>query len=303
MPNETYSTEENKPTSVIKIDQYYLVVGFEVNVPQAYRNAKTTLSRKIEKHQFMDGNGVWDWGHAFFYIVKNEAVYCFFSYGPSIDKSEAQARGERKTGGGSIIGTSATCQYDIGEVAQLFTVDIDKETADKIKADVDAIYMQTNNYIYNEETEEWERHQSMDKKYRALTNETCAKEAEEILRKHLAPQIPAGMGYVKVKGLSKKAVNPYAWHEKVAAANLNHYTFPEYPNVGRAEKLLAAYNEVDKNGIKTKQYLYKLRTFDVARQLQNEGLEMEPQFNTKSRDLNWYLLAGDEDPLNEHKYR
>lgn len=287
MPNEIYQTEEGKPISVVQVDKYYVVIGVEANNENAYRDEKITFSHKVAKHQILTGQG-FDYGHAFFYVVKNDEVFCFFSFGPSAGKKL----------GNNALGNASTCQYPITEVAQLFYIEIVAEIADLIKKDVSQLYKESNNFIYNKESGEWESIKSNDKKYRVLSNETCAKEAEHILKKHLNERVPSGLGYVKWKKISKKEVNPYAWHENLVSSGLKKYTFPEYPKIGKGVDLLVAFNKKTSNGEIEKIYTYYLRT-EHANNLYSEP--MDPIFDKDDTD-EWRLLEGDLDPLKEYGY-
>ncbi|TCM70911.1 hypothetical protein EC844_101185 [Acinetobacter calcoaceticus] len=287
MTDQNYMTDVNDPVSEIIIDKYYVVIGVEANKPEAYRVEKITFSKKTAKHQYLDGRD-FDWGHAFFYVVKNDEVFCFFSFGPSAGKWKAN----------NLIGKASTCQYPIGEVAQLFIINIEQDVATKIKMDVDRVYKKSNNTLYNEKTSQWEEFKSLDQKYRPATNETCAREAEQILKKHLKERVPSGLGYVKWKNISKKAVNPYAWHEHLVDSELKQYTYPEYPDIGKGNEFLAAYQKANPQGELIRTYTYYLRT-DHANRVLSEP--MDPIFDTNV-ESDWVLYEGDVDPLKAYEY-
>ena len=287
MSTKNYVTGIDNPTSEVKLKKYYLVIGTEANAQYAYQNAKITFTKKIAKHQYLTGPNL-DWGHAFFYVVENDEVYSFFSFGPSAEK---------KIGETKIIGTASTCQYWISEVAQLYMLNISSDQAKRIKLEVDKMYNKSNNSFYNYEKKEWERKESNDKKYRALTNETCAKEAYKILEKGCGEKIPNASGYVKLYGISKKAICPFAWNEKLENSSLKHFTYPEFPKINKAKELLAAFKD-EKNEI---EYTYYLRTEDSNTRITNDDNVMFPNFD-KTITSDWMLTEGDEDPLKTYKY-
>lgn len=288
MNEKKYITEINQPITEIEVNEYYLVIGTEANASYAYQNAKITFSSKSAKHQYLTGPNL-DWGHAFFYVVENDDVFSFFSFGPSAGK---------KLGENKVIGNASTCQYPIGEVAQLYVLNISEDEAKKIKNEVSKMYEKSNNHFYNHETNEWEQKKSNDKKYRAITNETCAKEAYRILSDILDKKIPDAYGYVKMYGISKKAICPFAWNEHLFNSNLKHYSYPEYPNVGKAKELLAAFKFKINNEEEDLKYTYFLRT-DSANNM-NYGV-MVPEFDDENT-TDWFLSEGDEDPLKIYSY-
>jgi len=286
--DKKYTTDIDKPITEVEINKYYLVIGTEANATYAYQNAKVTFSSKIAKHQYLTGPNL-DWGHAFFYIVENDDIFSFFSFGPSAGK---------KLGDNKIIGNASTCQYPISEVTQLYVLDINVDEAKKIRNEVKRMYENTNNQFYNNETSEWEQKEVNDKKYRAITNETCAKEAYRILSSILNDKIPNAYGYVKMYGISKKAICPFAWNEHLSNSNLKHYSYPEYPNVGKAKELLAAFkldNEKENENLK---YTYYLRT--PSANSMGYGV-MVPEFDP-ANTTDWFLIEGDEDPLKIYSY-
>lgn len=287
MSSNRRSTDLKEPITKIKVDQYYVVIGVEANNENAYREDKITFSNKIAKHQYLSGPNL-DWGHAFFYVVHNEKVICFFSFGPSAGK---------KLGENKIIGNASTCQYSIGEVTQMYVLKIDEDSAHKIKKDVEQMYLKSNNQMYDEESESWVTYSSNEKKYRAITNETCAKEAYNILLKYLGNKIPNAFGYIKTYGISKNAICPYAWNESLNSSKLNHYIYPEYPKIGKAKDLLAAYSKINDDGKQEKIYTYYLRTEESNAYF----MEMIPPF-TAGDDKDWYLVEDEIDPLKINKY-
>lgn len=59
---------ENMKRTHVALDSYYVVIGFEVNRLEAYKNDVHDLAL--------------DYGHAFFYLVKNTKIMNSFSFGP-----------------------------------------------------------------------------------------------------------------------------------------------------------------------------------------------------------------------------
>lgn len=288
MSKNSKYTDLNEPTSEIHIDQYYVVIGIEANNENAYQEEKINFSSKTAKHQFLSGPNL-DWGHAFFYVVHNEKVFCFFSFGPSAGK---------KLGENKVIGNASTCQYPVSEVAQLYVLKINESIAKAIKIDVNKMYLQSNNEIYDEDTGNWVSNTSNDKKYRAITNETCAKEAYSILNRYLKMEVPNAYGYVKLYGVSKKAICPYAWNEHLIENNLEHHTYPEYPIIGKAKDLLAAFEFQNEEGFSELRYTYYLRTSEIN-SIFSEN--MSPEY-TEGTDTDWILKEGDKDPLKKNGY-
>lgn len=288
MNGEKHTTDTNKPLTNVKINKYYVVVGTEANATYAYKEEKITLSSKNAKHQYLSGPFL-DWGHAFFYVVENENILSFFSFGPS---------GGKKLGENKIIGNASTCQYPISEVSQLYILNISENEANKIKVEVNKVYKGSNNQYYNSETEEWEQKASNDKKYRAVTNETCAKEAYKILNAVLGNKIPDAKGYVKMYGISKKAICPYAWNEHLLGSKLKHFSYPEYPQVGKGKELLAVFKAEENIANEKIQYTYFLRTESANDR--GYGVMVPPFDDENTTD--WFLTEGEEDPLRVYSY-
>ncbi|MFW1817750.1 hypothetical protein ACG9X6_24590, partial [Acinetobacter guillouiae] len=63
----------------------------------------------------------------------------------------------KKLGENKLIGNASTCQYPIGEVAQLYFLNISEDEAKKIKNEVSKMYEKSNYHFYNHETNEWEQ--------------------------------------------------------------------------------------------------------------------------------------------------
>jgi len=165
----------------IKRKKYILTVGFEVNYPKAFTDGIQDLSI--------------DYGHAFFYVTKNDKVEIFFSFGPKglavPGKYTDEYSGERP----------GNTNYSITEITRLFRLIISEEMAIKVKKNSDMFTAKVNagtEYFY------------------AFMNDTCAETARDILSKS-GISTPPGSG--PVKGVDHDRittrgsfVNPYKWH-------------------------------------------------------------------------------------------
>lgn len=291
MSKNEYETGLEKPLSEIILDEYHVVIGTETNLPElAYLPKKTFLLKSRNHHdlksEFPENNNVGEWGHGFFYITINDQVFSFFSFGPAGD-------------GSNITGNLSTCDYSITEVTYLYRLRISEVNAKKIKKDVDKIRKNSNSYFYNEETREYKENKSESKnkkKYRALTNSTCAKEAEQILRRHLGSKVPDGNGYVKYGVLSIPAVNPYSWWEKLEKSSLEKFKFPEYPKTGKAEKKLGKILKKNIPHLVHRLYGPALESF------YDEDVILWKEGDDASKAEYWFLQEGDDDPLIEWGY-
>jgi hypothetical protein len=207
----------DKKRKEVKVDDYYVVVGFEVNKPAAFVNDVHDLAI--------------DYGHAFFYIVKNLLVVKVFSFGPSgagkvgwfgqgsnEDPNWANAGAVLKDGYQNA--RPGTPDYGITELVTAFKIKIDHATG------LNAV----------KKTEEMRQKIITGKlKYAAYLNDTCADTARDVLQS-AGVKTPEGAGFVKHSGmgvatgtdvdvpvLGKKKigfshVNPYMWHKNFKAA-------------------------------------------------------------------------------------
>ncbi|ALH94438.1 hypothetical protein [Acinetobacter equi] len=291
MQNNKYSTDIDEPLTEIQLDEFHVVIGTETNLPELAYLPKRTIFLKTRNHHdlktgFPENNYNGEWGHGFFYITKNQEVYSFFSFGPAGD-------------GSSITGRFSTCDYSITEVAHLYRLRISRKEAEDIANSVKDIRKKSRSYIYNEETDEFELNETINsekKKYRVLTNETCAKEAEKILKKHLGKKIPNGKGYIKFDILSIPAVNPYSWWEKLEKSTLDKYKYPEYPKLGRAEIKLGQVSKDDSN-----EFIHRLYGPSLTDFYDPDTIIWRTGENATEIEY-WTLLEGDVDPLIEWGY-
>src|SRR5574343_858052 len=95
---------------VVQGQQIYIVVGFGVNNPNAYKDGIAYINI--------------DPGHAFMYTVRNNKVTKFFSFGP------------RKHG--EFVNTPGTPDYGMDYPTRLFKVPVSAEQMDKVESTVDA---------------------------------------------------------------------------------------------------------------------------------------------------------------------
>ncbi|RKG29025.1 hypothetical protein D7V32_16855 [Acinetobacter tianfuensis] len=291
MKNRNFETDLENPQTEVQLDEYYVVIGTETNLPElAYLPKKTFLLKTRNHHDlktaFPENNDTGEWGHGFFYVIKNDEVFSFFSYGPAGD-------------GSNITGNISTCDYPITEVTHLYRLRISEENAKKIAIDVNKIRKLSNSFIFDEERKEYVNNETIEKdkkKYRALTNSTCAKEAEKILRRHLGEKVPKGNGYVKYGFFSIPAVNPYSWWENLQKSPLKLEKYPEFPKTGKAEIMLGQVRKDGKDEFVHRLYGRNLSSF------YEEDTIIWRTGDDATKEEYWILQIGDKDPLIEWGY-
>lgn len=171
-----------QPVNITRPPKYILTVGFEVNYPNAYVNRTQDLSV--------------DYGHAFFYITKDDVVTVFFSFGPNGAATPGKFTDEytgRRPGNTS---------YGIGEITELYRFTITEKQAKDVKTAADAFTAKVN---------------AGKEFYTASMNDTCAETARDILAEG-GVSTPNGSGPVKGGGVDwvtthGSFVNPYRWNE------------------------------------------------------------------------------------------
>lgn len=236
--SKTVDTREGKPETEIKVDNYCLLVGFEANFADtAFVERKVgTLKNKVEKVQILSGEES-DYGHAFFYLTKNNIVEAFFSFGPAeLGESKYKIGKNKENGNEKIYSNSyvnkrpSQSDYSITEVAQIFKLNISEVKFKKIIAGVNKV----------------EEKIKKGKPYHVLLNDTCAEEAEDILD-DVIEDLPNGKGYVEFDGIIPpfKVINPYMWCRQFYKKYGNAYIYPEYPNTGKAKELYDIEGEND----------------------------------------------------------
>lgn len=200
--NRTLPMVSNNRVQVIS-NQYYLVVGFEVNyIATAFRNNTQNLNA--------------DYGHAFFFTVKNGKIITVYSFGPK--GAATPTKQELAAGIDEFSGRRpATTSYPITEVSRLYKFRISKKQLIAIKKQADQFKKKV---ILGDE------------KYTAYMNDTCAEAAKDILD-DASIDTPSGKGYVttpsgatnflfepvyidgwKVPGSGTMFVNPYSWYDQ-----------------------------------------------------------------------------------------
>ncbi len=175
------SSDINITNVQIRRKTYVLTVGFEVNHPNAFVDGVQDLSI--------------DYGHAFFYVTKNNIVDVFFSFGPKGLAVQGKITDEYS---GARPGNTS---YRITEITRLFRLKIREEMAVKVKKNAD---------IFTAKVNAGAEH------YYAFMNDTCAETARDILNEG-GVSTPSGSGPVKGVGSDGitaigSFVNPYKWY-------------------------------------------------------------------------------------------
>ncbi|WP_445116370.1 hypothetical protein [Acinetobacter sp. WZC-1] len=199
------NTEINKPTVTVTLNEYAIVVGFEVNYPNAFViQDNGWITKSNERTQLLDI----DYGHAFFYVTKNDIVEVFFSFGPKgagkdgwFNQGNSQSPNGWNTGAvvknGYASSRPGTPDYGISEKTTLYRMLVSEKIAKKI--------IEETNKVRTEIV-------SGDQKYTAWVNDTCAETAYDILVNYIS-NLPKGVGAVKQSGAPVlKVINPYMWH-------------------------------------------------------------------------------------------
>lgn len=204
---------DNRKRAEIALDSYYLVVGFEVNKTKAFVNEIHDLAV--------------DYGHAFFYVVKNTKVTKFFSFGPAgsgkigwfnkggqpgFEQNAYNVGAFKKDG--YTNSRPGTPDFPIRELVKVFRISLSLKQARMLEAEAEKARLQ----VFNE-----------DILYTAMVNDTCAETAKEVLDS-AGISTPSGSGLVKHSGILNfpiaYAVNPYKWHKDFQ----EKYKETSYPN-------------------------------------------------------------------------
>lgn len=157
----TPTSNKTRKEVLVDVEKYVLTVGFEVNyISTAFKNSIQDLDV--------------DYGHAFFYVTKNDVVMAFFSFGPNGLGSKGKSSEARH----------GTPDYPIGEVTRLFRLKI---TADQAKS----LVKETNSMRNKIESDT--------QKYTAYVNDTCAETAKQVIDK-TSIKTPNGAGKIHVMG-------------------------------------------------------------------------------------------------------
>jgi hypothetical protein len=192
------SPVENKTRAEVALDNYYLVVGFEVNNPKAFVDGVHDLAV--------------DYGHAFFYLVKNLIIEKVFSFGPAgagkngwFNKGGTFSRNAYNVGAikkdGYTNSRAATADFAITEVVKAFQIPLTTSQARMLGEAVDKIRLEI---------------EAGTVKYHAMVNDTCAETAKSLLD-DADISTPSGSGWVKHSRMINfpvaYAINPYTWHK------------------------------------------------------------------------------------------
>jgi hypothetical protein len=198
--SSTTTPAKNIERKEVKIDDYYVVVGFEVNKPAAFVDDTHDLAK--------------DYGHAFFYVVKNNVMTKVFSFGPNgrgkIGWFDQGQQGGVQVGSkfnqGALIkdgyknSRPGTPDYAISEEVKVFKILLTVSQGKKLEAETDKMR---------------EKIVKGKQNYTAYLNDTCAETARDVLRS-AGVDTPSGSGKVKHSGVLNfpiaYAVNPYMWH-------------------------------------------------------------------------------------------
>ena len=203
----------NTNRAEVMLDIFYLVVGFEVNYPKAFVNEVHDLSV--------------DYGHAFFYFVKNTKIIKSFSFGPAGEgKTGWLGKGEQAGFGRNAYNTGAikkdgyrnsrpgTPDFPIRELVKAFRISLSSEQAKKLEIMTEKARLEILNG---------------DIPYTAMLNDTCGETAKEVLDS-AGIITPSGSGLVKHSKILDfpiaYAVNPYKWHKDFR----DKYKETSYPN-------------------------------------------------------------------------
>ena len=193
----TTTPTDNEIRKEVKIDDYYVVVGFEVNSPTAFENGIQDLAI--------------DYGHAFFYEVKNGIVSTVFSFGPSeagkvgwVGLGNSDTPNKYNTAAvlkdGFKNARPGTPDYAVTEEVKAFKLRLTVEQGIALGKETDVTR---------------QRIVTGKQKYTAYMNDTCAETARDVLAA-AGISTPNGSGGVKHSGVINVpiayAVNPYMWH-------------------------------------------------------------------------------------------
>lgn len=198
-------TDIKKPITTIILNEYIVTVGFEVNYSDAFiLQDNGWITKSNERTQILDV----DYGHAFFYVTKNNIVQVFFSFGPSgsgkvgwFNRGGRISRNAWNTGAvvkdGYASSRPGIPDYPISEKVVLYRMLVTEKIAKKIIDETNEVRTKIING---------------DQKYTAWLNDTCAETAYDILGKYIS-NLPKGSGAVKQQGAPVlKVINPYMWH-------------------------------------------------------------------------------------------
>ncbi|QOY94566.1 hypothetical protein IM543_01165 [Massilia sp. UMI-21] len=217
---------EQTTRKTVVIDSYYVVVGFEVNKPEAFVDETHDLAV--------------DYGHAFFYTVKNNTIISVFSFGPNgagkfgwFDKGSTFPPNKYNRYAplkdGYTNSRPGTPDFIVTETVKAFQLRISLAQAMRLIHETNKIRAEVI---------------SGELRYHAFLNDTCAETAKEILDE-VEIDNPSGSGAVKhSKALPFSiaySVNPYAWYFNFIKNGYKAKIF----NPGPARRWLPLINKLD----------------------------------------------------------
>ena len=184
----TTSPRENTERKEVKLDSYYVVIGFEVNNEEAFVDNIHDLAK--------------DYGHAFYYLVKNDEIAKVVSFGPGGAGKTGWFNSQRPTfiKDGYFNSRPGDPDYHVTENVSAFKISLTvkqglalERVTDSFRADVKA----------------------GKERYTAYLNDTCAETARDLLDE-AGIDTPSGSGKIKNSAVLSfslvYAVNPYRWH-------------------------------------------------------------------------------------------
>ena len=209
----TPTDDKKRKEVVVKVDVYYVVVGFEVNKPEAFKANQIDLPLVEPITVTYTHDLAVDYGHAFFYIVKNDKISQIFSFGPEANgkrgwfgKGSDTDTSRNKHDGGAILKDGrantrgGTPDYRITEIVNAFKIPL---------AAPIGIALETKTNVMRKKIVD------LDQQYTAYMNDTCAETARDLLSS-AGIDTPSGSSMVKKSNIVNfpvaYAINPYMWH-------------------------------------------------------------------------------------------
>jgi hypothetical protein len=191
----------------VKVDDYYVVVGFEVNNSDAFKDQTHDLAA--------------DYGHAFFYVVKNQVVASIFSFGPGeFGKDGWFGKGNSSTPNMYNVGAVIKNRYNNSRLGKSNYGVTEVVNGYKVPLTL------TQGVLLIAENEKMRTKVALGKeRYTAYLNDTCAETARDLL-KSAGIDTPSGKGKVKHSGfvdlVVASATNPYMWQYNFSKTAFTH---------------------------------------------------------------------------------
>ncbi|MEJ8676839.1 hypothetical protein [Chromobacterium amazonense] len=181
----TAKTQPKEKNAVVehRDDVYVLVIGFEVNNPQVYRETDMGDGTKRKVHYVLE-----DPGHTFMYLTKNLKITFFYSLGPAYHDPVRRAYGP------------GTADFHIPGATRLYRFVLTEAQYEKMLA---------KGKEYRADVAAGTRY------YNVFQNFTCARSARDIIAVGW-PSVPKGESVVGNSQIAKDmVVNPYAFYEDI----------------------------------------------------------------------------------------